>query len=134
MKHNSRITHRGPSQTTAVQSGVSGRHCPMDSRLVWVDCFVHAFMRSCVPAFMRISQMLRKVAIHAIRLSALSSVGEVVHDAPDRAVFGFRRNCFIRGIPRGVSGVVGCLHMSVGLKIESGGKSGESYVCVIAYE
>ena len=34
----------------------------------------------------------------------------------------------------GVSGVVGCLHMSVGLKIESGGRSGESHLYVTAYE
>jgi hypothetical protein len=39
--------------------------------------------------------------------------------AVHRAVFEVRRNCFIRG----VSGVVGCLHMSVGLKIETDDKS-----------
>ena len=38
--------------------------------------------------------------------------------AVHRAVFEVRRNCFIRRI-RSVSGDVGCLHKSVGLKIES---------------
>ena len=37
--------------------------------------------------------------------------------AVHRAVFKVRRICFIRRMREGMSGDVGCLHMSVGLKI-----------------
>ena len=40
-------------------------------------------------------------------------------DAGHRAVFGLRRNCFIRDSRSGVSGDVGWSHVSVGSKIES---------------
>ena len=41
---------------------------------------------------------------------------------------------FCRHIIFGVSGDVGCLHMSIGLKIESPLAELWSYACVIAYE
>ena len=50
------------------------------------------------------------------------------------SVFEVRRICFIRRVRRGVSGDVGCLHMSIGLKIGVFWMSSENYACVIAYE
>ena len=54
--------------------------------------------------------------------------------ADHRAVFGFRSYYYFTAVILDVSGVMGCLHMSVSLKI--GGPLAElwCYVCVIAYE
>ena len=77
--------------------------------------------------------MRRRVAIRGIHLSAESYCRKVVWwllYAGHRAVFKVRRNI----VYRRVSGDVGCLHMSVGLKIESPLVEQWFYACVIAYE
>ena len=66
--------------------------------------------------------MLRRVAIRGIHLSASSYYRKVVWwllYADHRAAFEVRHVIVYRRIAFGVSGDVGCLHMSVDLKIES---------------
>ena len=81
--------------------------------------------------------MLRRVAIRGIHLSAWLYCREMVWwllYAGHRAVFKVRRNIVCRRITFGVSGYVGCSHMSVDLKIGSFLIEQWSYAFVIAYE
>ena len=76
------------------------------------------------------------MAIHGIHLSALycrKMVWWLLY-VDRRAVFEVRRNIVYRRRLLGVSGDVGCLHMSVGLEVGSSLVKQWSYAYVIAYE